>query len=96
MLLRITTNLLLAGPTNSLQSLGQDRVAVVVGGVHPVGIHGGEVLDLELDEGRGKFGGVAELVGEGVYVGLAFAGHYRDQDRILEIITYQPQTRTFS
>jgi hypothetical protein len=65
-LLLVTSDLCLAGPTNSLQSLSQNGVAVVVGGVHPVGIHGRKVLDLELDEGRSEFGRVAELVGEGI------------------------------
>jgi hypothetical protein len=65
-LLLITSDLGLAGPTNSLQSLSQNGVAVVVSRVHPVGIHGRKVLDLELDEGRSEFGGVAELVGEGI------------------------------
>jgi hypothetical protein len=66
-LLLVTSNLCLAGPANSLQPLGQNGVAVVVGGVHPVGIHGRKVLDLELNERRSEFGGVAELVREGIY-----------------------------
>jgi hypothetical protein len=67
-LLFVTSDLCLAGPANSLQSLSQNGVAVVISGVHPVGIHGRKVLDLELDEGRSEFGGVAELVGEGICV----------------------------
>lgn len=65
-LLNISANLRLAGPANSLQSLGQNRVAVVVSRVHPVSIHGGQVLNLELNKGGRKFGRVAELVGEGI------------------------------
>ena len=63
----VTSDLCLARPANSLQSLSQDWVAVVVGRVHPVGIHGRKVLDLELNERRSEFGGVAELVREGIY-----------------------------
>ena len=65
-LLIVATDLGLAGPANSLQSLGQNGVAVVVGRVHPVSVHGGQVLDLEFNEGRTKLSGVAELVGEGI------------------------------
>lgn len=65
-LLLIATHLGLAGPANGLQSLGQNRVAVMVRRVHPVRVHGGQVLDLKFDEGRGKLSGVAELVGEGI------------------------------
>ena len=35
------------------ESLRQDRVREVVARVHPVGVHGAEVLDLQLDEGAG-------------------------------------------
>ena len=52
-------DLLLARPAHSLQPLSQDRVRVVVGRVHPISVHGGEVLDLEFDEGGGEFGCVA-------------------------------------
>lgn len=48
--LGISTDLLLARPANSLESLGQDGVAKVVCRVHPIGIHGGQVLNLEFDE----------------------------------------------
>lgn len=36
----------------------------VIARVHPVGIHGAEVLDLQLDKGAGKVFGVAELHGK--------------------------------
>jgi hypothetical protein len=65
-LLIVATDLGLAGPANGLQSLGENGVAVVVRRVHPVSVHGGQVLDLEFDEGRGELSGVAELVGEGI------------------------------
>jgi hypothetical protein len=71
-LLSVSADLRLARPADSLQSLGQNGVAKVVGRVHPIGIHGGQVLDLEFDERRGNLGRVAELVGESIYVGSAF------------------------
>ena len=36
----------------------------VVARVHPVSVHGAEVLDLQLDKGAGKVFGVAELYRE--------------------------------
>lgn len=36
----------------------------VVTRVHPVRVHGAEVLDLQLDKGAGKVFGVAELHGK--------------------------------
>jgi hypothetical protein len=65
-------DLCLTRPADSLKSLGQDGVAKVVGRVHPIGIHGGEVLDLEFDERRSNLGRVAKLVGESICVGSAF------------------------
>lgn len=65
-LLSVSADLCLAGPANSLQSLGENGVAVVVSGVHPVSIHRGQVLDLEFDEGRGQLRRVTELVGESI------------------------------
>ena len=56
-------------PSKGLETLGQDRVRVVVAGVHPVGIHGAEVLDLELKEGLGQFFRVSELLSKGIWTG---------------------------
>lgn len=39
----------------------------VVTRVHPVSVHGAEVLDLQLDKGAGKVFGVAELHGKFVW-----------------------------
>ena len=39
----------------------------VITGVHPVGIHCAEILDLELDEGFGEVGGVSELDSEVIW-----------------------------
>ena len=65
-----TTNLRVAFPPYSLESLGKDRMRVVVATVHPVRVHGAQVLDLEFDEAGGEGLGVAEGVGEGVYMML--------------------------
>lgn len=47
-----------------LQPLGQNWVGVVVCRVEVVGIHAGQILDLELDESSGKFCLVAEIESE--------------------------------
>ena len=49
------------------KSLRQDGVREVVARVHPVSVHGAEVLDLQLDEGAGQVFGIAELYGEFVW-----------------------------
>lgn len=36
----------------------------MVASVHPIGVHGAEILDLEFDEGFGQIGRVAQIVGE--------------------------------
>ena len=36
----------------------------VIARVHPISVHGAEVLDLQLDEGAGKVFGVTELDGK--------------------------------
>lgn len=53
-------------PTQRAESLGQDGVREVIAGVQPVGIHGAEVLHLQLDKRSGEFGRVAEFDGKGV------------------------------
>lgn len=50
------------------------RVGVVVAGVHPVGVHGAEVLLVQLDEGAGEVGAVAEALGKVVGLKLELAG----------------------
>jgi len=57
----------------------------VVARIHPVGLHGAQVLNLELDERAGQLGLVAEVVGEGVGLELEAAGedvHEELDDRI--------------
>ena len=55
------------------ETLREDGVREVVAGVDPVGIHGAEVLHLQLDEGLGEFLGVTKTNGEGVGFILEFA-----------------------
>lgn len=43
-------NFLFAGPSYSLQTLGQDWMRVMVCGVRPIGIHGRQILHLQFDE----------------------------------------------
>ena len=51
-------------PSKCLETLREDRVRVVVAGVHPVRIHGAQVLDLELEERFGELLGVPKLLGK--------------------------------
>lgn len=51
-------------PVKRLETLGEDGVRVVVARIHPVRIHGAQVLDLELKEGLGELLRVSELLGE--------------------------------
>ena len=39
----------------------------MIAGVHPVSVHGAEVLDLQLNEGASKIFGVAKLYGKIVW-----------------------------
>lgn len=54
-------DLLLARPPNSLEALSQNGVRVVVCRVRPVRVHGGQILNLQLDEGGGKLGSIAKI-----------------------------------
>jgi len=38
--------------------------------IHPIGIHGTQILDLKLDQGTSKLGGITELLCE--FIGLEF------------------------
>ena len=49
-------------------------MAEVIARVHPVSIHRGQVLDLELNQTPGKLGGVAKVLGESVGLKLVLAG----------------------
>lgn len=61
-------------PAEGIKALRKVGVREVVAGVHPVGIHGAEVLDLELEERAGELLRVSELLGEGVGLELELAG----------------------
>lgn len=72
-------------PAKSLEALRKVRVGEVVAGVHPVGVHGAEVLDLELEQGAGELLGVAELLGKGVGLELKLAAddvHEQGDDQV--------------
>lgn len=45
----------------------------MVAGVHPVGVHGAEVLLVKLDEGAGEFGAVSQALGKVVGFEFKFA-----------------------
>lgn len=60
-------------PAKSVESLRQMRVREVVAGVHPVGIHGAEVLNLKLEERAGELLGVTKLLGESIGLELELA-----------------------
>lgn len=49
-------------PSEGTQSLAEDRVAEVVARVHPVGVHGAQVLDLQLDKRLGQVAAVAQFL----------------------------------
>ena len=68
------THLVLCGPSQSSKSLTEDWVAEVVGRVHPVGVHGGQVLDLELDQRSCELGRVAKILGKSIGLELVLAG----------------------
>lgn len=55
-------------PAKRLETLGKDRVGVVVASVHPVRVHGAQVLDLQLEQGLGELLGIAEVLGEFIYI----------------------------
>lgn len=67
-------HLVLGGPSQGTQSLAQDWVAEIVARVHPVSIHGGQVLNLELDQTSCELSRVAEVLGESVGLEFVLAG----------------------
>ena len=79
LLLRFIGNTLSDGlrslPAKSVESLRQMRVREVVAGVHPVGIHGAEVLNLKLEERAGELLGVTKLLSESVGLELELAAN---------------------
>ena len=59
--------LLVAGPVHSPETFSEDWVRVVEGRVEPVGVHRGQVLDLQLEQRRAELHAVSELNGERIY-----------------------------
>jgi hypothetical protein len=63
-ILRLGAGDLATLPAKGSETLGQDWVRVVVAGVHPVSVHGAQVLDLKLEEGGSKLIGESETLGK--------------------------------
>lgn len=53
-------------PTERLESLGKNRVRVVVACVHPVSVHGAQVLDLQLEKGLRQLLRITETDRKGI------------------------------
>lgn len=71
-----TLNLLLALPVESLETLAEMRVGEVVTSVDRVGVHGAEVLDVQLEQGAAELLGVAQVGGEVVGLEFVVAGEH--------------------
>lgn len=65
--LPVLRSFLAAGPAEGVKPLRKNGVREVVTRKHPVGIHGAEILDLELDKRFGKGGLVTKVFGKFVY-----------------------------
>jgi hypothetical protein len=78
-------NTLRSLPTKGVKSLRQVRVGEVVAGIHPVGVHGAKVLDLEFEERAGELLRVTELLGKSIGLELELAAdnvHKQVDDKI--------------
>lgn len=53
-------------PTQRTETFRENRVRVVVASVHPVSVHGSQILDLELEQRRSELVRVAESLRKGV------------------------------
>jgi len=60
-------------PAKGLEALRQMGVREVVAGVHPIGVHGAKVLDLELEKRTSKLLGITKLLSEGIGLELELA-----------------------
>lgn len=60
-------------PAKGLEALRQMGVREVVAGVHPIGVHGAKVLDLELEKRASKLLGITKLLSEGIGLELELA-----------------------
>lgn len=54
-------------PAERGEALGEDGVRKVVAGIHPVGFHGGQVLDLQLEQRSSKLIGVPKALSESIW-----------------------------
>jgi hypothetical protein len=57
-------------------------VREVVAGIHPVCIHGAQILNLKLDQGAGKFGGVTKVLRK--FIGFEFVFSAEDVHQELD------------
>lgn len=55
-------------PSQGSQTLRENGVGVVVASIHPIGIHGAQILDLELEEGLRKELGLSKVGCKGVCI----------------------------
>lgn len=69
----VLSHLLGRNPLKSLESLGQNGMREVVAGVHPVCVHGAQVLDLELDQRSSELLLVAQVACEVISLELELA-----------------------
>lgn len=73
-LVLLLLNSLFALPIQGLEALRQMRVGEVIARVHPVSVHGAEVLNVQLDERCGQLSAHTQVVGELVSLELKGAG----------------------
>lgn len=95
---RLTIFLLEAGdlstlPTERLESLGKDRVRVVVACIQPVSVHGAQVLDLQLEKGLRQLLRITETDSKGILmVWLVLCYNQGNKSKVLK--TYQLRIQT--
>ena len=73
LILQIRHHGLLIDPTKRTKSLRQYRMREMVASIHPISIHGAQILYLKLDQGAGQLCRVTQLQGEFVGLELVFS-----------------------
>jgi hypothetical protein len=63
-------------PAESLEALSEMGVGEVEAGIHPVGVHGAKVLNLELEERAGELLRIAQTLGEVIGLELKLASNH--------------------
>lgn len=58
---------LFISPSQSSKSFGKNRMRVMITGIHPISVHGTQILDLKFDQGFSKIRRVTKTLGEVVY-----------------------------